>query len=161
MFDFFEVSSIDVSDHKFCGHEVVDIAPLSRDRSAGMSARWKFAPKEPTKVISVCEAATSINDAIRVARIYDAALDWPFFNGDIEATAIQLREEFGFEPSSIAGVHGAVDSFSVCYKVQGTRVDARITLAVDAVVRTDDQGSSDLPTVEAVNAVAIALAKTV
>ena len=142
---------------------VVDVAPLTRDLSDGLRASWRFAPKLATRVVAVCDSAAGVNTAICLARAAAAEEDGPtsvriVLNGDVEAAAIQLREEFRFEPSGIAGVHGAVDSFSLTYKLTGTRVNARVTRAVDALVRTDDQASPEPASVEAVNAVALALA---
>ena len=145
---------------------VVDVAPVTRDLSDVLRASWRFAPKESTEVVAVCDSAGGVDTAIRLARAAAAEEHGPtsvriVLNGDVEAAAIQLREQFGLEPSGIAGVHGAVDSFSLTYKLTGTRVDARVTRAVDAPARTDDQGSPEPASIEAVNAVAGALARCI
>ena len=93
---------------------MVDVAPVTRDLSDVLRASWRFAPKESTEVVAVCDSAGGVNTAIRLARAAAAEENGPtsvriVLNGDVEAAAIQLREEFGLEPSGIAGVHGAVE----------------------------------------------------
>ena len=74
----------------------------------------------------MCDSAGGIDTVMCLARAAAAEEHGPtsvriVLNGDVEVAAIQLREQFGLEPSGIAGVHGAVHSFSLTYKLTGTR----------------------------------------
>ena len=160
--------NIESFDHKYGNADVVDVAPLAGDLSAAMSPLWSFAGKKPSPVIAVCDTAFGVSEAIRSACNAAAEDKGPtdvrvvvHASADVETVAIELREQHGLEPAGLSGVHGAVDSFGVCYRFGGQVIKARVARGVDRAALTDDQPVPEAAHVADINRVNTALARVV